>query len=255
MIMRHAAVFSGFTAILLSMATIAQATPEKVYRFSLLAPETIFARGFIAPGHDRSFLRHASGDSVFSGDTMFISTSDSINESRRMLQISLQRHPDVPHYLYVIRPTTDFYDMPRSLMNAIQCYQNGVSRRQARTLWYRFHLQREWTALGGVAPELIHGAFRAQIINDSLNLSDWTPNPHYLEANAEINPDPMPLDDTVPAGGYVENGLRQGEFMSLSFSVGCDNLRLRASPKKNCESADRISLDDPVPSDEKGGMI
>lgn len=249
--MRRAAFFTGVTAILLSMATMAQATPEKVYRFSLLAPETIFTRGFVAPGHDRSFLRHASGDSVLSGDSMFISTSDSLHESRRMLRISLQRHSNMPHYLYVIRPTTDFYDMPRSLMNAIQCYDDGVSRRRARALWYRFHLQREWSALGGVPPELIHGAYRAQLLNGGLILSDWTPNPHYLEADAEVNPDPMPMNDTVPTPGYVENGINQGEFMSLSFSVGCDNMRLKASSDKRCEPADRISLDDPVSSDEK----
>ncbi|WP_394819919.1 hypothetical protein [Sorlinia euscelidii] len=236
------------------MATIAEATPEKVFRFSLLAPETIFARGFTAPGHDRSFLRHASGNSVYSGDTIYISTSDSLNESRRMLRISLQRHPDVPHYLYVIRPTTDFYDMPRSLMNAIQCYEDGVSRRRARALWYRFHLQREWSALGGVPPELIHGAYRAQLINGGLVLSDWMPNPHYLEADAEVNPDPMPMDDIVPTAGYIENGIQQGEFMSLSFSVGCDNMRLRASPDKHCEPAERISLDDPVSTIEKEAL-
>lgn len=249
--MRHAAIFSGFTAILLSMATIAQATPEKVYRFPLLAPQTIFVRGFIAPGHDRSFLRHASGNSVFSGDTMFISTSDSIHESRRMLQISLQRLSNVPHYLYVIRPTTDFYDMPRSLNECDPMLPEWrLTSARAHPLVSLSPLERAdgtWPCCA----RTIHGAFRAQIINGSLILTVWTPNPHYLEANAEVNPDPMPLDDTVPAGGYVENGFRQGEFMSLSFSVGCDNMRLRASPKKNCESADRISLDDPVSSDEK----
>ncbi|UYH51969.1 hypothetical protein N5W20_03690 [Candidatus Kirkpatrickella diaphorinae] len=247
MTMRYAAIFSGLTVVSLNLANIAQATPERVYRFTFVAPETIFVRGFIAPGFDRSFLRHASGNSVYSWDTIYVSTSDSIHESRRMLRISLLRHPDMPHYLYVIRPTTDFYDMPRSLMNAVQCYQDANSRRRARALWYRFHLQREWSALGGVAPELIQGAYRAQIINGGLVLSDWTPNPHYVEAAAEVNLDPMPLDDEAPSVGWVETGNQQGEFMSLSFSIGCENMWLRASSETHCASADRVSLDDPVP--------
>ena len=167
---------------------------SEVYRIDTRSPEEIRRVGGMRPRaieghiHDDDLAHHFEGESVEGGTSNFVSTTGTIQHAIDHLDFVANdgEEEDQRVWIYLIRPTTNFYNVNASIAEVSQNAQNEEQRRRAQYLINSYYTgMDEYAAQGGFNDSRIIsyiGITRAEISNNPNIIYDeslWERNPTY----------------------------------------------------------------------------
>lgn len=212
-------------SLFLDTTSYALDPPKVVYRISSRAPADVFSSGFPAEGDDIDLLRYVAGTSVIDGTSAYISTTQISRHAIAIAAIFSQAYPSVPVYIYLVRPTENFYSVAASLRFARDALPNPEVREQASAIALATQGQENghWAARGGIRLEQIAGVRRFFWDNGHSRLGELLRNHYYLFMPAAISHLPMPVHNATVAAAYVAEEPLSAGFMSAAIAnMGCD---------------------------------
>ncbi|MEE8659051.1 hypothetical protein CGLAMM_00030 [Acetobacteraceae bacterium EV16G] len=213
-------------ALFTGSASYALDPPGRVYRVSSRAPADVFTSGFPAEGNDLDLLRYVSGASVVDGTSAYISTTQISRHAVAFAMIFARAFPTVPVYIYLVRPTENFYSVAASMRYAQEVLPNPEVREQvsAVALATRGQENGHWAARGGISPEQIFGVRRFYWDDGSPpRLGDLIQNANYLFMPPATNHSPMPVHNATVTAAYVAEAVHSVEFLPAAVAnMGCD---------------------------------
>lgn len=205
-------------------------TPPVAYRLSVSAPEVIFNQGWTARGQNYDFLSFVSGISIQDNTLGYVVTTSSLNQAIHYLKLRLRAHPGERYYLYTVRPTSNFFDVARSVDYARDNLPDSPAREQVNTLSLTTNWHREefLVARDRISPYQILGGQTISIDGRFVNFGDYTQNPNYIYTPPVVSPRPMPIRDNTVGEAYVEE-----DDLSVGFvPAGVDNMFCEASQQR-----------------------
>lgn len=213
-------------ALFTGSASYALDPPDVVYHISSRAPADVFLSGFPAEGDDLDLLRYISGASVVDGTSAYVPSTQIARHAVVFALIFARTFPTVPFYIYLVRPTENFYSVEASMRFAQEALPNPEVREQVRAVALATQdLENgHWAARGGISPEQIIGVERLYWGDGSPpRLGDLVRNADYLFQPAATNHFPMPVRNATVAAAYVAEARYSVEFLPAAVAnMGCD---------------------------------
>lgn len=221
--------------------------PVMVYKVSYRPPETTFLNGFVAVGRDRDFIRFASGASTRDNSTAYVSTLDSWHHVSYVVESTARRNPELPIYIYYVRPTENFFNVEESLLFARDVLPPGPAWRQVDDLWRATHHWTEgaWAATAAIAGDQISGARRYYWNDDRPYFGSFISNPNYYILPPEVSRRPLSVRNaSVEAAEVAEAAHGVGFVPAAVVNMACDSQsqRLGTSRTRPCPPVDRLSF-------------
>lgn len=221
--MKYFKVFFSIATIMSSTASYAYEAPSQVLRVSVEAPSTVFENGLSSLGPDTDLLRHVSGVSVLDGTSNYVTTTETVSVAREIAQVALRLDPSRSHWVYIIRPTINFFSVSNSLIDARFSLTDRDAQRQAIILWNAFHWQDAWAAQGSISSSQILGVHPVISVNNAPVLGDFVPNPNYTPGTPTVNPNVMPAQHATSDIVYLEESEHSARYVSLNLYPTCDH--------------------------------
>lgn len=221
-----------FLIVTLMLTASGYAKPPPVtYRLSIYEPRLVFKQGFAARGQDYDFLNYVSGVSVESNTSGYLVSSSSLNTMINILRNRLITHPTERHYLYTIRPTSNFFNVAQSLVYARNNLPDSPARVQVNTIWLTMNWQRRefWVARDRISPDQILGGQTISMNGRAVQFGDYLQNPNYLYAPPVVSRRLMPIRNNTVGAVYVGEEETVTEFVP----AGIDNMVCEASPQRS----------------------
>lgn len=232
------------TAVLLAASSLliprshAMTPPDKVYKVSFQPPETVFNAGFISSGHDRDLIRFVSGASTEDNSTAYIATIDLWYDVSLISEEAARRNPERPVYVYVIRPTENFFNVEESLLFARDILPSGPVREQVDDLWRATQRWSEgaWAATAAIAGDQISGVRKYFWNNNRPYFGSFEANPNYYFLPPEVSRGPMPVRNaTVDAADVAEEAHGDGFVPAAVVNMSCG-----ARPQRRASAQTRL---------------
>ncbi|CNH49246.1 enterotoxin A family protein [Yersinia pekkanenii] len=220
--------------LLIPIVTFAIHPVSVVYRADSRTPEEIVQAGGMYPftglPPDIDLLHHFEGESLEGYTSAFISTTASLRQAVEHAAFTARINDEEPFdtefetYLYVIRPSINFYNIDESLNYIInETPDNSDLYKEVSRTLHSYGGMNEWVALGGFAQTRIISYARitgdmlqqhyhsGQIFSSSFWDEHWQNNPLYLSA---LDQD---LSSSVP---YFSIGVPRGYITMLQNEAG-----------------------------------
>ncbi|MEE8659053.1 hypothetical protein CGLAMM_00040 [Acetobacteraceae bacterium EV16G] len=205
--------------------------PPVTYRLSIYAPGLVFERGFTARGQNYDFLSYISGESIDRDTSGYLVTTSSLNGAINLLRRRLRTHPTERYYLYTVRPTSNFYNVARSLNYARDNLPDSPAREQVNTLWFttNWHREEYWVARDRISPDQILGGQTISIDGRFVHFGDYFQNPDYVYAPPVVSRRLMPIRDNPVGEVYAVEEETSTDFVP----AGVDNMVCEASQQRS----------------------
>lgn len=221
--------------------------PDWVYKSSMSEPAQIFLHGWVAPGQDRDLLHFMTSYYVGDESSIYISTDQHLYESETIVEAVARGYPNHTVYLYLIRPTDNFFNLEESLRFAADALPLGEARQALRQAWgaTRHWTTGIWPARGTIAGAQIFGAAPYHWVNGEVRRQTFIYNPDFLYTLPEASQYPMPVRNaTVEEAVIAEDPHGVGFIPGAIVPDGCNAQprRLSATPSTPCLPLKRVSL-------------
>ncbi|CNL06038.1 enterotoxin A family protein [Yersinia aleksiciae] len=214
-----------------------------VYRADSRAPEEITLAGGMFPfsdlPQDPDLLHHFEGESLEGYTSAFVSTTASLRQAINHAAFTARMSdaepfdPEFETYLYIIRPSENFYSIDTSFNHAREeLTENSLLYAKLRNLLRDYGGMEEWVALGGFTntriisyarlsgPMLQQHYYSGQIFSELFWAGRWQNNPQYSSAlDSEHSTSAPYLALGVPRG-YVTMA-QNGSGQQLPLSITC----------------------------------
>lgn len=228
--MKSKAAISLIATLMLTASGYAK-PPPVTYRLSICAPGLVFAHGFTARGQNYDFLSYISGESIDRDTSGYLVSTSSLNGAINLLRRRLSTHPTERYYLYTARPTSNFYNVARSLDYARDNLPDSPAREQVNTLWLttNWHREEYWVARDRISPDQILGGQTISIDGRFVHFGDYIQNPDYIYAPPVVSRRLLPIRDNTVGEVYVAEDETSADFVP----AGVDNMVCEASPQRS----------------------
>lgn len=231
------------TTLFFSYSTLAINQVSIVYRADSRSPEEITQAEGMFPfsdlPQDPDLLHHFEGESLEGYTSAFVSTTASLRQSIDHAAFTARMNdtepfdPEFETYLYVIRPSVNFYSIDESLNHAQeQATENTSLYTGLSDILRDYGGMEEWVAFGGFAHTRIISYARltgtmlqqhyysGQIFSNLFWAGHWQNNPHYLPALDQDHSASTPYLTLGIPRGYIT--MAQNETgQQLPLSVTC----------------------------------
>lgn len=229
--------------VIAPLPSYAEDPPAFVFLPSDCIPGIVFREGIPAAGNDENVLRHATGASNIDGSSAYISTSTSLRVVHRVARLAIIHAPLNAYWVYLIRPTPNFFDLTRSLFDAFLDAEDPLIESQAFMLWYGLQHDYLWTARNGITNDQILGAASIILVRGEPVIGDYVPNPFYRAAAPTVNPDPLPVQNASNDAVFVQQGEVRSDFVDLVIAPDCHDDRAGSSANRQSCDATQITYE------------
>ncbi|UYH51960.1 hypothetical protein N5W20_03645 [Candidatus Kirkpatrickella diaphorinae] len=210
-------------------------------------PAQIFSRGWVSSGHDRDLLRFLTSGPTEDQTSNYVTTAQYLYEVEPIVENIARNYPDLTVYLYLIRPTNNFFNLEESLRIAADALPLGEARQALRQAWRAtcHWTTGLWPARGEISGAQIFGAAPYHWVNGELRRQTFIYNPDFLYALPESSRYPMPVRNaTVEEAVVAEDPHGVGFIPGAIVPDGCNAQprRLGATPSTSCLPLKRVPL-------------